>query len=875
VPARPRLLLIDGFHTIFRAFYAIRELTNSKGEPTNAVFGFVQILRKLLRDEKPDFIGVAFDLGEPTARSDKFADYKANRAPTPDALVAQIPYIRRVIEAFRIPLIELESHEADDVMGTLSRQAAAAGYDVVLVSADKDLLQLVGPGVTLFHTGRNRIYDAAAVEAEWGVPPERVPDVLALMGDAVDNVPGVPGIGEKGARQLVAEYGTVENLLERAGEIRRKAYREGLLEHRAAALLSKELATIHTDLPIELHAEALRAEPPDTGALRRLYSELEFRALLEELGGSETAAAPLTELAAPASAAEVEAFAAGLAGEVTVVLVPGEEPVAVALAGGGAAALVDLRVPQCRAAMVRQLDRLIGDPQVELVGHDLKEVLRLASRGPRVACRLFDLMLASYLLRNSSHGHPFEELAVERLGVQPRSLREAGFDKGQEPSVGDERLRALAAERIDLTARLLPGLRDELEQGTPGRVYHDIEAPLLPVLVAMEETGIRLDVPFLAAMSAQMGSELESLEREIFELAGERFNVQSPQQLGVILFEKLGLPVLRRTKKTKSWSTDAETLEELARRGHALPERLLRHREVAKLKSTYVDALPALVAADGRIHTRFQQAVAATGRISSVNPNLQNIPIRTEQGQRIRRAFRADDGHLLIAADYSQIELRLLAHIAGEPAMIEAFRRGEDIHRSTAAAVLGVDPDLVTADQRRAAKTINFGLIYGMSAFGLAAQLGIAQKEAERFIQTYFARYGGVQEYMRSTLEQAASQGYVETLWGRLRYLPEIRSPNRAVRDNAQRMAINARIQGSAADLLKRAMITLAARLEREHPAARLLLTVHDELVLEAPAAEAEAVGAAAKAEMEGAAELTVPLVAEVGIGATWFDAKA
>jgi len=874
VSARPRLLLIDGYHTIFRAFYAIRDLTNSKGEPTNAVFGFVQMLRKLLRDEKPDLIGVAFDLGEPTARSEKFADYKANRAPTPDALIAQIPYIRRAIEAFRIPLVELESHEADDVMGTLSRKAAAAGYDVVLVSADKDLLQLVGPGVTLFHTGRNKIYDAAAVEAEWGVPPERVPDVLALMGDAVDNVPGVPGIGEKGARQLVAEYGTVESLLERAGEIRRKAYREGLLEHRAAALLSKELATIHTDLPIELHPEALRAEPPDTEALRRLYSELEFRALLEELGGSETAA-PRTELAAAASAAEVEAFAAGLAGEVAVVLVPGENPVAVALAGAGAAALVDLRVPECRAALVRQIDRLIGDPQVELVGHDLKEVLRLASRAARAKCRLFDLMLVSYLLRNSSHGHPFEELAVERLGVQPRSLREAGFDKGQEPPCGDERLRALAAERLDLMARLLPGLREELGQGTPGRVYRDIEAPLVPVLVAMEETGIRLDVPFLAAMSAQMGGELEALEREIFELAGERFNVQSPQQLGVILFEKLGLPVLRRTKKTKSWSTDAETLEELARRGHALPERLLRHREVAKLKSTYVDALPALVAPDGRIHTRFQQAVAATGRISSVNPNLQNIPIRTEQGQRIRRAFRADDGYLLIAADYSQIELRLLAHIAGEPAMIEAFRRGEDIHRSTAAAVLGVDPDLVTADQRRAAKTINFGLIYGMSAFGLAAQLGIAQKEAEQFIQTYFARYGGVQEYMRTTLEQAASRGCVETLWGRLRYLPEIRSPNRAVRDNAQRMAINARIQGSAADLLKRAMITLVARLEREHPEARLLLTVHDELVLEAPAGEAEAVGAAARAEMEGAADLAVPLVAEVGIGPTWFDAKA
>lgn len=872
---RPRLLLIDGYHTIFRAFFAIRELANSRGEPTNAVFGFVQILRKLLRDEQPELVGVAFDLGEPTARSDKFADYKANRAPTPDELKAQVPYIRRVIEAFRIPLIELESHEADDVMGTLSRRAVAAGYDVMLVSADKDLLQLVGPGVTLFHTGRNRIYDAAAVEEEWGVPPERVPDVLALMGDAVDNVPGVPGIGEKGARQLVAQYGTVENLLEHAGELSRKAYREGLLEHRADALLSKELTTIHTDLPIEFEPERLQAEPPDTDALRQLYSELEFRGLLEELGGSAAGAGAQIDLTVLADPAAVAAFGAGLAGEITIVQVPGAAPVAVALTAGEAAGLVDLRRPGCREALVALLDRWAADPAIELVGHDLKEVLRLTALGGRARCRLFDFMLASYLLRNSSHGHPFEELAVERLGVQPRPLREAGFEKGEAPAPDDPRLRDLIAERLDLSARLLPGLRADLEAGSPGRVYREIEAPLVPVLVAMEQAGIRLDVDYLAAMSVEMKGELERLETAIFELSGERFNIQSPTQLGSILFEKLGLPVLRRTRKTRSWSTDAETLEELARRGHELPALLLRYREIAKLKSTYVDALPQMVASDGRIHSHFQQAVAATGRISSVDPNLQNIPIRTEQGQRIRRAFRAADGCLLIAADYSQVELRLLAHIAREPAMIAAFERGDDIHRSTAATVLGIDPDLVTAEQRRAAKTINFGLIYGMGAFGLASQLGISQKEAEQFIQVYFARYAGVQEYMRATLEQAHRDGRVETLWGRLRYIPEIRATNRAVRENAQRMAINARIQGSAADLLKRAMIALTARLEREHLQARLLLTVHDELVLEAPEGEVEAVAAATREEMVGAAQLDVPLVAEVGFGPTWYDAKA
>ncbi|GMU66621.1 MAG: DNA polymerase [Acidobacteriota bacterium] len=874
---RPKLVLIDGYHNIFRAFYAIRELTNSKGQPTNAVLGFVQMLRKILRDEKPDYVGVALDVSDQTFRTEKYADYKANRAPMPEELRPQIPYIRRAIEAFRIPLLELDNYEADDVMGTLAKRAAAAGWQVILVTADKDMFQLVGDGVSLWHSGRNKLYDPALVEQDFGVPPAQVADVLALMGDAVDNVPGVPGIGDKGARQLVRDYGSLEALLERAGEISRKAYREGLIEHREQALLSKELVTIHTDLPIELHAESLKAEEPDVEQLRQLYAEMEFRTLGEELGASPApAAAATTAITEVATVAELEAALAGASGELIVSLVPAEAPVALAFAtAGGETRLVDLRRPGLAAAAGEKLGLLVADAAVELVGHDLKELLRLAPNGGAARCRLFDLMLVSYLVRTSSHGHPLEEIAYERLGVQPATAREAGFDKGNEPPPGDPRLLALAAERIDLVRRLAPVLRGELGQGRLAEVYARIEAPLVPVLVGMEEAGIGLDVDFLARLSAEMATELGSLETKIFELAGERFNLNSPQQLGVVLFEKLQLPVVRRTKKTKSWSTDAETLEELAARGHELPGLLLRYREITKLKSTYVDALPTMVGADGRVHTRFQQAVAATGRISSINPNLQNIPIRTVQGQRVREAFRAADGMLLVVADYSQIELRLLAHVAAEPAMIEAFASGEDIHRSTAAAVLGIDPDLVSSEQRRAAKTINFGLIYGMGAFGLASQLGISTAEAERFITTYFARYGGVQEYMRATLEAAERDGRVETLWGRWRLLPEIRSSNRAVRENARRAAINARIQGSAADLLKRAMISLAARLAAEHPRARLLLTVHDELVLEAPAAEAEAVAALARHEMESAASLAVPLVADVGIGPTWYAAKA
>ena len=885
---RPKLVLIDGFHNIFRAFFAIRNLSNSKGLPTNAVFGFVQILRKVLKDEAPDFIGVALDISDKTVRTEKYAEYKANRAPMPDDLVPQIPYVRRAIEAFRIPRLELDNYEADDVMGTLAKKAAAAGYDVVLVSADKDLMQLVGPHVTLLHTGRNKRYDAAGVTEDFGVPPAQVADVLALMGDAVDNVPGVPGIGEKGARQLVAEFGSVEALLERAAEVPRKAYREGLQTHREQALLSKELVTIHTDLPIELHPESLQLDPPDSALLRELYSELEFFTLLAELDAADSAGATspasggadVPAIPGVFSVKEWEEFAAALGKSVTVALAETAAPpapVALALASSSAdrRAWVDLRSPEMRAAVVATLSAWFADPEREIVGCDLKELLRLASAAGQVAvAQLCDLMLVSYLSRASVHGHGLEDLALERAGSKLRTAKEAGFDKGIEPAIGDERVGTWVGERLAAVERLAPALRAELGSGKVAELYARIEAPLMPVLVGMEEAGIRLDVEFLARMSEELAGEIAGLEAEIYRLAGERFNIQSPQQLGTILFDKLKLPAGKKTKKTKSYSTSADTLEELASAGHELPQYLLRFRELAKLKSTYVDALPQIVATDGRVHTRFQQAVAATGRLSSVNPNLQNIPVRTEVGMKIRKAFCAAPGSLLVAADYSQIELRVLAHIAGEKAMIEAFASGEDIHRSTAATVLGVSVDFVTAEQRRAAKTINFGLIYGMSAYGLAQALGISTKEAEQFIAVYFARYAGVQAYMQETLAGAERDGRVETLYGRVRYLPDIQSKNWNLRENARRMAINARIQGTAADLLKLAMIAVDRRLRAEHPQARLLLTVHDELVLEAPAGEAEAVAGLVRQEMAGVAELAVPLVVDSGIGPTWFDAK-
>jgi DNA polymerase-1 len=932
-----RLFLIDGYSNIFRAFYAIRNLSNSRGEPTNAIYGFVTMLRKLLREEQPELIGVALETGK-TFRAERFEAYKANRAPMPEDLASQMPWIRRVLEAFRIPILELAGYEADDVLGTLSCRAAEAGYHVVLVSADKDLMQLVEPRVSLYHTGRGKLYGPSDVAEDFGVPPAKVADVLALMGDSIDNIPGVPGIGDKGAKALIQEFGSLEELLARAGEVARKSYREGLQQHAEQARLSKELSTIHTSLPIPFDPAALRHDPPDNAALRRLYGELEFFSLAEELapepaaqillgagagappaaaagtagtagaagasmdagpgGGLPVAREALSPAEWEAAAAEVLRAAAagregggGEAGELFAAVLGEAPPLGLALAAGAGAdggpavpageaapvLLADFRRPGLREAAVATLCRWIAAPGARLAGHNLKEVLRLCPGGELCGAELFDAMLVSYLLKPSVHGHSLDELALERFNARPLSAKEAGWDKGQAPEPGDPRLLAYAAERVLLARRMAAGMRQELAAGNGGalaRIYRDLEMPLLPVLLGMEEAGIQLDAEYLRAMSDELGQEVRQLEEEIWRQAGERFNLNSPQQLGVVLFERLGLPALKRTQKTRSYSTGAETLEGLAAKGYPIAQLLLRYRELSKLKSTYVDALPAMLGEDGRLHTRFYQAVAATGRLSSANPNLQNIPVRTELGQRIRRAFVAGPGQVLLVADYSQIELRILAHIAAEPELIRAFAAGEDIHRATAGTVFGVAPELVSADQRRAAKTINFGILYGMSAFGLSQNLGISKGDAERFIAAYLDRYQGVRRYVEETLQTAEREGKVETLYGRVRWLPDIRSKNHNLRENARRMAINARIQGTAADLLKQAMIAVDCRLRREHPGARLLLTVHDELLFEVPEAEVEPIGRLVRQEMEGVAQLAAPLVVDVGSGKSWYDAK-
>jgi len=868
-------VLIDGYSNIFRAFYAIRNLSNSKGEPTNAVYGFVQMLRKLLRDENPDFVGVALDVSGPTVRDEQFADYKANRAPMPEDLRLQIPWIRQAIEAHRIPILEMDRYEADDVLGTLAKKAAAAGFEVLLVSSDKDLMQLVDEHISLYHTGRSKLYDPAGVEEDFGVAPNQVTEVLALQGDAVDNVPGVPGIGAKGAVKLIREFGSVEVLLDRAAEVSRKSYREGLQEHKDQALLSKELVTIHTDLAIDFEPGELQHEEPDTDSLRGLYREMGFRTLLKEL--EEDAEPPEIRPAEEiATVDQWREFSSEMADPATVVLIGGPCPIGIAVqAAGGPPRFADFRRDELEEYVLATLNEWLDDEERTLRGHDLKELLRLVSPRSLPRARLLDAMLLSYVLRPEARGHGLEEMALEHLGHRARDLQEAGWQGDGAPAPGDEALLAVAGERVELAARLGAAMAAEIGEGLLASVYFEIEEPLIPVLVDMEEAGVLLDCDFLAGMSAELQSDLESLEAEIFELAGEKFNINSPQQLGVVLFEKLGYPVLKKTRKTKSYSTSAEILHQLVDRGYPLPELLLRFREITKLKSTYVDALPVQVGEDGRIHTRYYQAVAATGRLSSANPNLQNIPIRTELGQRIREGFVAPEGTQLLVADYNQIELRVLAHIAQEEVLIAGFGAGEDIHRTTAAAVFGVAPDLVTADQRRAAKTINFGIVYGISAFGLGRNLGIRPVEAEIFIRAYFERYPGVQRYIDETLAAVEVEGKVETLYGRVRWLPDIRSSNHNLRENARRMAINARIQGTAADLMKKAMIGLHGRLREKYPRARILLTVHDELVLEVPVEETDQVSKIVRQEMEGVADLAAPLVVDLGVGSSWYDAKS
>ena len=881
MPKKPTLFIIDGSNNVYRSYFAIRGLTNSAGLATNAVYGFTQTLKKLLNDHKPDAIAVAFDIGSSKTRHEAFADYKKDRRPMPDDLSVQLPFVNEVLEGFHIPVIGVEDWEADDLIGSLACKARDSGYDVVIATSDKDFFQLVGDGIRLFHTGREVMYDAKGAAEAFGLPPEKVVDVMAIWGDAIDNIPGVPGIGEKGAKSLIQQFGSLEGVYEHLDQVK-PAQRKKLEEHRDKAFLSRDLARIKCDLAVDTDFEKFKRVDPDRAKLHDVFSRLEFASLMQEYL-PEAPPVP-REYRTATSADDIRTFVEG-AREVAIWFEPVtpdgfDALLAASLSVKPAESLV---VPIAaniggNDAMAGELRKLLQSDRV-FVAYDAKlQMRRLAANGWPVPQRFEDPMIMSYVINPGLPSHEMGNVARDRLklGVQTRKdVAKTAPLFALDHEIGSSAVgvyQQYLGEKSDITMSLKEVLEPELRRDPAlVKIYQTIEMPLIPVLARMEERGIRIDVPLLRQMSNTMGAQLAELEKKIYAEAGTEFNINSPQQLAHILFEKLNYPVIKKTKGTKAYSTSVDVLQELASHGFAVPQLILQHRELHKLKSTYIDALPQLVVADGRVHTSFNQAVAATGRLSSSDPNLQNIPIRTELGREIRKAFVAKEGNVLLGADYSQVELRILAHITQDESLIETFRRGTDIHRATASRIFNVPESEVTPDQRRAMKTINFGVLYGMSAFRLSNELNISGAQAKEFIEAYFARYPKIQEYLDRTLEEARSTGKVTTLFGRVRYIPEIHNRSFTVRGNAERMATNAPIQGTAADILKLAMIALEQRLSDE---ACMLLTVHDEIVIEVPEKDVERIAGVVKETMENIYPLAVPLAVETGWGKSWYDAK-
>ncbi len=842
--AVPRLFLIDSFGFIFRAYHARARsgappMRTAAGVQTEAVYIFHNMVKRLQSVHKPDYLVAIFESLGPTFRDAAFAAYKANRTETPPDLLDQIPWIRKTLEAMRIPVLEYEGFEADDVIGTLARKAAEQRVEVAIVSSDKDMLQLVNDRVRMMNPMKDDLwYDAAETEKYMGVQPSQVADLLALKGDSVDNIPGAPGIGDKGAKDLITRFGSVEGALEHAAEVEKRTYRESLQNHRDQILLSKQLATIHTDVPVPFELESWKAQEPDKVRLRELYKILEFNRLLREMTEAEPTAyegVARREYRQLQSREELDAWLRA---------VPVEAPVAVAVGEMMSETVVGLAA-QNEACSVTFGDAL---PERATVAHDIKTFVRRFGECPNLT---HDVMLYEFLLSADPGSCSLASMAERHLG----------HAAGSGP-----------AGEADAVLAIFRKLRPEVEAAGLADVYARVDLPLVRVLAEMESTGIRVDPAQLRVLSGRMEMEMARLGGEVYDLAGKSFNINSPQQLSKVLFEDLKLPAPGRGGKAKAVSTAADVLEELAAE-YPIAGKVLEYRQLAKLKGTYVDALPSLIDPfSGRLHTTFNQTGAATGRLSSSNPNLQNIPIRTELGREIRAAFVPRDGWKLIVADYSQIELRLLAHMSRDPVLVEAFRNGEDIHTRTAAEVFGIPPLMITPEQRRNAKAVNFGIVYGQTPFGLAATLGIERKEAELYIRAYFERYAGVRRFIDTTIAEVRRNGVAVNMFGRKRPIPDMQSKNPNARNFAERTAVNTPLQGTAADLIKLAMIRIHEHLRGMQT--KMLLQVHDELVFEAPPEEVEAVRAMVKSEMESVERLDVPLVVDVGVGDNWRDAK-
>ncbi len=889
------LYLIDGSSYIFRAYYGIRQfLSTSKGFPTNALYGFINMLQKVVKDEKPDYLAVTFDSKEKTFRHEMYADYKANREAPPEDLAKQFPYFEPLVHAFNIHSVRVPGYEADDIMGTLAKKGAQEGLQVVIVSGDKDMMQLIGPDIRMLDTMKNKWFDIEGVEEKFGVPPDRVIEVMGLMGDSSDHIPGVKGVGPKTATELIRKFGSIEELYERIDEVDKQKLREKLVQDKEMALLSRQLVTINSSMELEFKLEDLKLKPSNITELKKLFSEFEFSSLLGEL---EDNSDPVVSSPAIASQyetllteADFERWLKQLKKSKIFALdleTTNLRPVRARVVGisfsceEGVACYIPLGhrylgVPDQLALdwVIKKLKPILEDPQIKKVGQNIKyDLIVLRNEGVDLRGIAFDTMLASYILNPSGRRHNMDALAQNYLGhttikykdVVGTASKEIGFDE-----VDVERATEYAAEDADITWRLYEKL-SSLLQGDDLQLFQDLELPLLEVLAEMEIHGMKLDQKHLQNLSTIIEGKIEYHIKKIHSIAGEEFNINSPKQLSVILFEKLGLPVIKKTKS--GYSTDVTVLEQLAEE-HDLPEVVLAYRQLGKLKSTYVDALQdEIFSKTGRVHTSFNQTVAATGRLSSSNPNLQNIPIRTEMGREIRKAFIAEGNNHLLSADYSQVELRILAHLSGDEALIEAFQMGEDIHTRTACEIFGTSADRLDAEARRMAKAVNFGIVYGLSAFGLSRQLKIYPREAKKFIDQYFALYKKVKVYMEETVAEAKEVGFTQTLMNRKRYMPDLESQNRQLREAAGRVAINSPVQGSAADLIKLAMIRLAQKIREKKLKSRMILQVHDELVFECPEEEEQEMRALVKKEMEGVVPLKVPLVVDMGWGKNWNTA--
>jgi len=912
--SRGPIFLIDAMSFIFRAYHAMaaqRPMSTKTGIPTSATYVFVNMLRKLRDDFNPQYLAAVFDVAAPTFRDQQaaampsfkkfdtktqtyveveYAGYKANRVAMPPDLAQQIPYIRRALDAYRIPILEMPGFEADDVIGTLAKKASGRDYSVFVVSSDKDMMQLVNDSVWVLNPPKdNLIADTAKVEEILGVPPQRVIDVMALRGDSIDNIPGAPGIGDKGSVDLVQRFGSVESAIERASEIERKTYRESLQNNRDMVLLSKKLVTIDCDVAVDFEPDKMLAQEPDPAAARSLFTELEFTTLVKdfltesvELGETDyrEATSP-TEIAAllqdlrktpnsvlaialessghlvQESSAETETAAEDDESQAQLMLTAAADSAAppshlrVAVSAQPGTALL-LALDKSDAAEV--LKHALADKQVLKAIHDSKAAQHVLDQcGIALAGVQDDTLLYSYLLDPTYSRYPLGDVAYRAFNLK---------------------MSDSLAEAADLTRRLTAKFRDEVATKDLRKVYDEIDLPMSPVLARMEDAGIRVDTAVLAEMSKTLERDANLIAREIWEKCGTEFNINSPRQLGDVLFNQLNLPKPVKYGKGKTISTAVDVLEGLAAE-HDVPRLVLEYRQLTKLKSTYVDALPAMVnPRTGRVHTTFNMAGSATGRLSSINPNLQNIPIRTELGREIRAAFVAEPGNVLIKADYSQIELRLLAHFSEDPLLVEAYRRGDDIHALTASQVFGVPPGEINAEHRRRAKAVNFGIVYGLSAFGLSQQIGIDQKDAKRFIDAYFEKYAGVRRFIDRTLEQARAELKVATLFGRIRPLPDMLSKNWNLRGFAERTAVNTPLQGTAADLIKLAMIRIDAEIRRRNLRSRMLLQVHDELVFEAPTDELDTIKPLIVEQMENVHDLKVPLKVDLGTGPNWRDVE-